>query len=147
MATDSNGPTIDIKQLDVTPNECDLTASLCIKGNFDSSQSFKGKWKIVYIADSAYTKHVIVLGETKCQDIVQNKSTNLIDFNIDKIDVSGVNDATLFNVGILKLTLVQCDNQGKESNEILDVNIITQISQDEKDKTKFIRTFFNPLEQ
>ena len=146
--TETTIPNIDIKALEITPNECPLTDALSIKGNFSSDQSFDGKWKIVYIADSANNKHVINLGDTPCYKITKDTATNLIEFNVDSIDVSAINDAALFNVGILKLTLYECDtaNNNKEIREVMDVNVVTQITQDSKDESKFIRTFFNPLE-
>lgn len=130
---------IEFEKLEIFPNECNLSDKLTINGSYKSSHSFQGKWKINYIVDSSFTKHVINLGETDNQQI-SNKSSNNLQFKVNEINISNINDNTLFNTGLLKLELIHQSN----GTEVISVNVVTQITRTKEQK--YIRTFFNPLE-
>ena len=130
---------IQFEKLQITPNECELSRELNINGSFKSSQSFNGKWIISYVVDSAWTQHVINLGETNKQQILNENKSNNLEFEVSTIKITDINDSTLFNVGLLKLQLMNID----DDKEIISVNIVTQITKQDK---QYIRTFFNPLQ-
>ena len=132
---------IKFDKLKIRPNECELCRELSINGTFKSSQSFNGKWIISYVVDSAWTQHVINLGEIVKQEILSDNKPNTLEFKASEIKVSDINDSTLFNTGLLKLQLMDIGQE--KPKEIISVNVVTQIT---KQDNKFIRTFFNPLE-
>ncbi|KAK2961446.1 hypothetical protein BLNAU_3567 [Blattamonas nauphoetae] len=130
---------IEITNLTTVPNDCLLSAPLDLTVGLKLEKPIKaGKWVIRFIFDFSFQKHSVVLLETQPKDYSAGESTET--FHIDSIDLSGLKEKELLNMGLLSASLF-IENETK--NSALDINMCTEIT---KEKDGYRRTILNPLE-
>ncbi|CAM9169557.1 unnamed protein product [Chrysoparadoxa australica] len=134
---DESTPVLDLLDLEVTPNHCDVSERLELSMDFKlSSPLSNAYWEIKLVVDSVSARHTIVLGSTEPQDYPKGKSSMY--FHVQSIDVSGVEPCALANTGLVTAGL-----KAGKGDEIADVNMVVQV---EENNGRFSRTIYSPLE-
>mmetsp|Transcript_25569 Transcript_25569/g.35288 ORF Transcript_25569/g.35288 Transcript_25569/m.35288 type:complete len:134 (-) Transcript_25569:307-708(-) len=114
-------PTIDLKSLDVSPNNCALSDPINLEMEFTSSEYIaSGYWEIKYMVDMAAKRQIIELGKSDKMDYVEGD--NKFSFHLEGINFDGVKKSLLTNVGLFLACLM---NEGGE--EIIQVSMVTQV--------------------
>ena len=136
---------IDLKAIQIEPNQCPLSAPLALTLKFTvrSSTPIKAAfWTLSYEADVSMKRHVIPLLTTAPAADLQ-PGEHVFQQKIDKIPTEGVKEKYLLQVGMLKLALRSA--AASETEPLVSINMVTQVSKDEKGE--LIRNVISPLEE
>ena len=93
-------------------------------------------WEVRYLVDMTAQRHVIELGATSAAD--QEAGPHTFDFRVDGINLEGIKEIWLNNVGLLTAVL-----KGTGGEEVFQISMVTQIK---KVGDAFHRTVLSPLE-
>ncbi|KAK3275038.1 hypothetical protein CYMTET_16814 [Cymbomonas tetramitiformis] len=131
-------PNIELKALDVTPNNCPLTDPLSIEMTFTTDEALVGAhWSIKYMADMASKRQIVEVADSPVADYVAGENT--LSYKHEGMDFTGVKKSLLKNVGLLLLCLMAADG-----TEIIQVSMVTQVMK-QADGTLH-RMIMSPLE-
>ncbi len=128
---------ITLQSLTIDPaTPAPIEAPLRLQFAFESTRDLPDAfWDFKYVVDSASKRHVIEMGKTPSTKYIAGKNT--FDFAAPGIDVSGVKQSVLLNVGLLTCTLFN----GAE--QVVEIKIMTQVSKGKDGQLK--RLMFDPL--
>eukprot|EP00735_Rhodelphis_limneticus_P008482 TRINITY_DN21500_c0_g1::TRINITY_DN21500_c0_g1_i1::g.10029::m.10029 TRINITY_DN21500_c0_g1::TRINITY_DN21500_c0_g1_i1::g.10029 ORF type:complete len:157 (-),score=30.46,ASF1_hist_chap/PF04729.8/1.4e-09 TRINITY_DN21500_c0_g1_i1:3-404(-) len=130
--------TVDVQEVDISPNNCVITDPLNLRIKFAvDKQVENANWEVKYMVDMASSRQMIELG-TGGQSATLTPGVHEFNFSVPKIDVSGVKQSVLLNVGLL----LACLKSG--SDEVIQVSMVTQVAKDKSGQ--LMRTIFSPLE-
>eukprot|EP00658_Telonema_sp_P-2_P057049 TRINITY_DN4550_c0_g1_i1.p1 TRINITY_DN4550_c0_g1~~TRINITY_DN4550_c0_g1_i1.p1 ORF type:complete len:139 (-),score=51.93 TRINITY_DN4550_c0_g1_i1:294-710(-) len=138
MAEAEGVPNVDVSSIAVSPNQCAIEAELDLKIDFTLDKAISNSvWEIKYIVDYTNKRKELVMGKVEAGDYAAN-TPHQLQFNVPTVDVTGIRESLLLNVGLLLAVLYT----GEE--EVIQISMMTQVT-----KTfdgKLHRNIFNPLE-
>mmetsp|Transcript_31807 Transcript_31807/g.38464 ORF Transcript_31807/g.38464 Transcript_31807/m.38464 type:complete len:133 (-) Transcript_31807:591-989(-) len=130
-------PTIEVKALDVSPNNCPLGEAISLQMTFTTSEDLAGAhWEIKYMVDMAAKRQIVELGKTELTNYAAGE--NSVTYTGGAMDFSGVKKSLLKNVGLLLACLMH------EGEEVIQVSMVTQVMKNPEGE--LIRTVLSPLE-
>lgn len=131
-------PQITLQSVLLTPNPAPLTEALSITLKFELLKSSVGQWRFQYLVDSIRKRHIIHLGQTDSREF--KTGLNEVDFSVSKIDISGIKPSHLSNCGLLTATFFDSER------DVVDVNMVVEVSKDPGVDGHFMRRIYNPLD-
>lgn len=138
---------IDLKAIQIEPNQCPLSAPLALSVKFvlKSSTPIKSAfWTLTYEADVSMKRHVIPLFTSSPVIAELQPGEHVFQQHIDKIPTEGVKEKYLLQVGMLKLALRSAASSAS-GDELVSINMVTQVSK--SDEGVLIRNIISPLEE
>ncbi|KAF4661420.1 CCR4-NOT transcription complex subunit 8 [Perkinsus olseni] len=111
---------IDVKSVDIEPNDCLLEQELKIKLTIEASREIPGaQWTVNYLVDTVHARKIIHLGGLPQGRVPAGES--VVEFFTPTINVEGIPSEVLTNVGLLTMTL-EAEKEGKKEH-IVDINM------------------------
>jgi len=140
MATavdDAEEEVIDLREVVIEPNDdCDVDAGLLLELSFSARRAIRGAhWSVSVVFDSVCKRQIVDLGRTADADYDGPSSFR---FEVDRINVDGIDPSVLANCGLLVAALVS-----GAGDELCRVNMVVQISADSAGR--LTRTVYSPL--
>jgi len=127
---------IELRHVEISPNNCPMEEALHLEMDFSTARDlYDARWVVSFLADSANSRKIVLLGETPVCDYATGDHT--MSFDVSGLDVSHLKRHVVANVGLLQANLVAGDA------EILQVSMVTQVNDVNGD---LIRSVFSPLE-
>lgn len=114
-------PQVNIIEANIKPsNEAPVTAGLILDIKFELDRDVVAAyWTIKFLVDSCHKRMIKILGETEIEDYPDGESD--MHFEVEKIDIDGIEPSTLANTGLLIAALVV------NGEEVASLNMVNQI--------------------
>eukprot|EP00992_Anisonema_acinus_P009889 TRINITY_DN6087_c0_g1_i1.p3 TRINITY_DN6087_c0_g1~~TRINITY_DN6087_c0_g1_i1.p3 ORF type:complete len:144 (+),score=65.18 TRINITY_DN6087_c0_g1_i1:37-432(+) len=129
--------TINVTKCEITPNDCPLTDPLSIAIEFTTDKDLdSGIWALKYEVDFTGNRHILDVATMPPTPYPAN-APHRFTFSVPKVDVAGVKEKSLLNMGILRAVL---------SNGAEHVSDITMVVQVAKPGDVLMRRIISPLE-
>merc|ERR1711865_790373 len=94
-------PNVEVSSISVTPNQCLISSEITLKIEFQMDKPLSNaSWEIKYIVDYTNKRKELVMGRVEVGEYVANTPLSM-DFSVPKVDVSGIRESLLLNVGLL----------------------------------------------
>mmetsp|Transcript_3218 Transcript_3218/g.7467 ORF Transcript_3218/g.7467 Transcript_3218/m.7467 type:complete len:136 (+) Transcript_3218:322-729(+) len=120
MAED--GATVDVTKIEISPNPAPIGAELNMEIEFTTSENIPdAHWEVRYTVDMTATRHIVEVGSS--ETVSYEAGARSMKFHAAGIELEGIKKSWLNNVGLLLAVLI-----GKDSAEIVQVSMVTQVS-------------------
>merc|ERR1712166_110440 len=112
--------TVDVTKIVISPNECEISSELKLDIEFTLDKPLSSAvWELKYIVDYTNKRKELACGRIEVGAYTAGESHNLT-FEVPKVDVTGIKEARLLNVGLLLAVL-----SGAE--EVVQISMVTQV--------------------
>jgi len=128
---------ITVTRCDISPNDCPITAPLDVAVEFTTDRPIKeGVWKLRYEVDYTGNRHIIDVAQTAPQPYAAGK-THQVAFQVPRINVDGIKERSLLNMGLLRATL------SDGGAHVSDLTMVVQVT---KEGADLLRRVLSPVE-
>merc|ERR1712205_232890 len=126
---------VNVTKIEISPNECEISSELKLGIEFSLDTPLSNAvWAIKYIVDYTNKRKELVMGRIEMGALAVGEQHKLT-FEVPKVDVSGILDTLLLNVGLLLAVLTD----GAE--EVLQISCVTQVTKAQSGE--LVRNIFN----
>merc|ERR1711865_98937 len=131
-------PVVEVAKIGISPNECAISSELKLDIEFSVDKPLSSAvWDLKYIVDYTNKRKERALGKVEIGSYPAGEVHRLC-FEVPEIDVSGIKESLLLNVGLVLAVLSEGDV------EVVQISMVTQVTRN--DSGELQRNIFNPLE-